>query len=126
VYTGTHDNNTVRGWFENETTPQDKQRLFLYLGSKVPAEQLHKALIRLAMMSVANTVIIPMQDILGLGEEARMNRPSTTMGNWGWRLLPNQLTSSHAEMLLELTYTYGRALGNTSTINQLYSITDCQ
>jgi len=116
AYTGTHDNNTVRGWFENETTPQDRQRLFCYLGHKVSGEQLPKELIRLAMMSVANTVIIPMQDILGLGEEARMNRPSTTQGNWGWRLLPDQLTSSHAEMFLELTYTYGRALGNTSTI----------
>lgn len=116
VYTGTHDNNTVRGWFENETTPQDRQRLFRYLGSKVSVGQLPKKLIRLAMMSVANTVIIPIQDFLGLGEEGRMNRPSTTKDNWEWRLLPDQLTSSHAEMLLELTYTYGRALGNTSTI----------
>ncbi len=121
VYTGTHDNNTVRGWFKNETTPQDRQRLFRYLGSKVPGKHLHKALIRLAMMSIANTVIIPMQDILGLGEEARMNRPSTTMGNWEWRLLPCQLSSSHAEMLLELTYTYRRAFENIQPINQFYS-----
>lgn len=121
VYTGTHDNNTVRGWFKNETTPQDRQRLFRYLGSKVSVGQLPKKLIRLAMMSIANTVIIPMQDILGLGEEARMNRPSTTIGNWEWRLLPDQLTSSHAEMLLELTYTYGRAFENIQPINQFYS-----
>jgi 4-alpha-glucanotransferase len=113
VYTGTHDNNTVKGWFENETTPQDRQRLFRYLGSKVSVGQLPKKLIRLAMMSVANTVIIPMQDIIGLGEEARMNRPSITQGNWEWRLLPDHLTSSHAEMLLELTYTYGRSSENT-------------
>jgi 4-alpha-glucanotransferase len=115
VYTGTHDNNTVKGWFENETSPQDRQRLFRYLGHKISGEQLPKELIRLAMMSVANTVIIPMQDILGLGEEARMNRPSTTQGNWAWRLLPDQLTSSCTEMLLELTYTYGRASENTSS-----------
>ena len=109
VYTGTHDNNTVNGWFENETTPQDRQRLFKYLGKEVPLEQFPKELIRLAMMSVANTVIIPMQDILGLGEEARMNRPSIAQRNWQWRLLPNHLTSSHVEMLLEFTYIYGRA-----------------
>jgi 4-alpha-glucanotransferase len=114
VYTGTHDNNTVKGWFENETTPQDRQRLFRYLGSKVSVGQLPKKLIRLAMMSVANTVIIPMQDILCLGEEARMNRPSITQGNWEWRLLPDQLISPHAEMLLELTYTYGRVSENIS------------
>jgi len=53
VYTGTHDNNTVRGWFEGEATPEDKRRLFRYIGRQVPAEEIHWALIRLAMMSVA-------------------------------------------------------------------------
>ena len=62
------------------------------------------------MMSIAKTVIIPMQDILGLGEDARMNRPSTARGNWEWRLLPDQITPVHQEMLLELTSIYGRAL----------------
>ncbi len=108
VYTGTHDNNTVRGWFENETTVQDKKRIFQYLGKEMSSEQVPIELIRLAMMSVANTVITPVQDLLGLGEEARMNRPSTPSGNWEWRLLPDQLTLSHAEMLLEMTKTYGR------------------
>jgi 4-alpha-glucanotransferase len=110
AYTGTHDNNTVKGWFENETTPQDKKRIFRYLGKEVLTKQLPSELIRLAMMSVANTVIIPIQDILGLGEEARMNRPSTLSGNWEWRLLPDELVSSHADMLLELTTTYGRCI----------------
>lgn len=110
VYTGTHDNNTVRGWFENETTSQEKKRIFRYLGREVSSEQLPIELIRLAMMSVANTVIIPVQDVLGLGEEARMNRPSTLSGNWEWRLLPGQLTSSDAELLLDLTETYGRSM----------------
>ena len=112
VYTGTHDNNTTRGWFENETTPQEKKRIFRYLGKEVSSEQLPVELIRLGMMSVANTVMIPAQDVLGLGEEARMNRPSTLSRNWEWRLLPDQLTSSYAEMLLELTETYGRASGD--------------
>jgi 4-alpha-glucanotransferase len=108
VYTGTHDNNTTRGWFENETGPEEKKRIFRYLGKEATAEHLPVELIRLAMMSVANTVITPLQDVLGLGEEARINRPSTPSGNWEWRLLPGQLNSSHAEMLLELTETYGR------------------
>lgn len=112
AYTGTHDNNTVRGWFENETTPQDRKRIFRYVGREVSPEQLPIALIRLAMMSVANTVIIPAQDVLGLGEEARMNRPATLSGNWEWRLLPDQLTLSHAEILLELTETYARSNKN--------------
>ncbi len=115
VYTGTHDNNTARGWFENETTLQDKKRIFRYLGRKVSSEQLPAELIRLAMMSVAHTVMIPLQDVLGLGEEARMNRPAIPSGNWEWRLLPDQLTSLHAEMLLELTETYGRSKGKSDS-----------
>jgi 4-alpha-glucanotransferase len=109
LYTGTHDNNTVRGWFEREATPEIKERLFGYLGREVPADDIHWELIRLAMMSVANMVIVPMQDILGLGEEARMNRPATSEGNWQWQLLPDQLTPSVAERLLQMTERYGRA-----------------
>jgi 4-alpha-glucanotransferase len=92
VYTGTHDNNTIRGWFENEATPEDRNRLFRYFGREIRPEECHRELHRLAMMSVANTVIIPVQDLLGLGEEAKMNRPSVAQGNWEWRLLPDQLT----------------------------------
>ena len=110
AYTGTHDNNTMRGWFENEAGPEDKQRLFRYIGKHVSSNELPIELIRLLMMSIANTVIIPVQDLLSLGEEARMNRPSTAKGNWEWRLLPDQLTPSCKEMLLELTSIYRRAL----------------
>ena len=109
VYTGTHDNNTVRGWFEGEASSEDKQRLFRYLGREVPVEEIHWALIRLAMMSVARSVILPMQDVLGLGGEARMNRPSIAHGNWEWRLLPGQLTDSVSERLLDVTKTFGRS-----------------
>jgi 4-alpha-glucanotransferase len=108
VYTGTHDNNTVCGWFEREASPDDKRRLFRYLGREVSVEEVPWALIRLAMMSVANMVIVPMQDILALGEEARMNRPSVPHGNWEWRLLPEQITPSISQRLLEMTETYGR------------------
>ncbi|MFB0521492.1 MAG: 4-alpha-glucanotransferase, partial [Desulfatiglandales bacterium] len=109
LYTGTHDNNTVKGWFEGEATAEIKERLFHYLGREVPVTKIHRELIRLAMMSVANTVVIPMQDALGLGEEARMNRPATSEGNWEWRLLEDQVTPSLAEELLQMTEIYGRA-----------------
>jgi 4-alpha-glucanotransferase len=62
------------------------------------------------MGSIANTVIIPMQDVLGLGEEARMNTPSVSRGNWAWRLAPNMSLTIPSERLLELTEIYGRAL----------------
>jgi 4-alpha-glucanotransferase len=109
LYTGTHDNNTIRGWFEIEATPEVKNKLFRYLGRKVSVQNVHWELIRLAMMSVANMVIFPMQDILGLGEEARMNYPSTAQGNWEWQLLSDQLTPSLAQKLREMTEMYGRA-----------------
>ena len=108
VYTGTHDNNTARGWFEKEAKPEEKRRLALYLGREITEEEIHWELVRLAMMSVANTAIIPMQDILGLGGQSRMNRPAKKDGNWKWRLLPAQLTPSLAEKLLEMTEIYGR------------------
>ena len=109
VYTGTHDNNTVRGWFEKEATAEDKERLFRYLGSKVSSRNVHWEFVRLAMMSIANMAIFPLQDILGLGEEARMNRPAIKEGNWKWRLSPAQLTLSLARRLLKMTEIYGRA-----------------
>jgi 4-alpha-glucanotransferase len=109
VYTGTHDNNTAKGWFEKEATQEDKERLYLYLGREITGEEVPWELSRLAMMSVADTVILPMQDILGLGEEARMNRPATGKGNWQWRLLPEHLTPSVAGRLRKATEIYGRA-----------------
>jgi 4-alpha-glucanotransferase len=109
VYTGTHDNNTVRGWLKREAKGEDKRKVFRYLGRKVSEQEIHWEFIRLSMMSVANMAIIPMQDVLGLGEEARMNRPATSKGNWQWRLLPMQLTSILTNKLSEITEIYGRA-----------------
>src|SRR6185436_6773885 len=91
VYAGTHDNNTIRGWYENEASAEDKLRLEEYLGRKVVLETLHWDLMRVAMASVGDFVILSMQDVLGLGEEARMNFPQKTTGNWMWRLMPDQL-----------------------------------
>lgn len=109
VYTGTHDNNTIRGWFRTEASPEDRERLFKYVGREVSEEDVNWEMIRLAMGSVANTVILPMQDILGLGEESKMNLPATADGNWQWRLDPKLITPLVSEKLRGVTEAYGRA-----------------
>jgi 4-alpha-glucanotransferase len=111
VYTGTHDNNTARAWFEKEVDQAARARLSRYLGKEVHAGNVHWELIRLALMSVADTAILPMQDLLGLGEWARMNRPAQENGNWQWRLMAEQVTPSLTKELLELTEIYGRSNG---------------
>jgi 4-alpha-glucanotransferase len=103
VYTGTHDNNTTKGWFLNELNGTDKKRLFEYLGYEVSEDEINWALIYLAFNSPANTALIPAQDILGLGEEGRMNLPSKTHDNWQWRLGSEQLTTAIANRLREAT-----------------------
>jgi 4-alpha-glucanotransferase len=108
VYTGTHDNNTVRGWFEHEASLKEKQMLSAYVGKRMKARDVHEAFLNMAMGSVANTAIIPMQDILGLSGKARMNRPATIRGNWQWRLIRGQLTGSIATKLGAMTMRYGR------------------
>jgi 4-alpha-glucanotransferase len=109
AYTGTHDNNTARGWFVGEAKPEERRRLLRYLGREVAPETVPAELVRLLMMSIADAVIVPMQDILGLGEEARMNRPAVPEENWEWRLLPEQLGPALAQSLAAMTETYGRA-----------------
>jgi 4-alpha-glucanotransferase len=109
VYTGTHDNNTVKGWFENEAVPEEKKRLFAYLGRQVTPPEVSWELIRLGAESDAEAFVVPLQDVLGLGKEARMNRPGTKSGNWRWRFLPGQLTSALAEKLACLTDAADRA-----------------
>ncbi len=108
AYTGTHDNNTTQGWWRSEASPESRKRFIRYIGKEVERGNINWEFIRLAMMSPANTCIIPMQDILGLGEEAKMNRPAKTEGNWLWRLKPDQLTPFVVEKLREITDTYGR------------------
>ncbi len=109
VYTGTHDNNTAKGWFEEEATPEEKNRLSEYIGKEINSNNINMELIRLAMMSISYNAIIPMQDILGLGKEARMNLPSKANNNWRWRLTKNQLQDSAIkEKLTRLAKLYGR------------------
>jgi 4-alpha-glucanotransferase len=108
VYTGTHDNNTVRGWYEDEITQKEKEHLLRYLGRDVSSGDIPWEMMRLAMMTVADTAVIPMQDILGLGSEARMNRPSKPNGNWEWRLRAGAFTPQLAARLKDITEIYGR------------------
>lgn len=108
VYTSTHDSNTIKGFFGKEANHEAKRQFFGYLGRRVPTSQVHWELIRLAMGSVAKLLIIPMQDVLGLGEQARMNRPGTVKGNWSWQLGPNEKMAAIARELAKLTRVFGR------------------
>jgi 4-alpha-glucanotransferase len=117
AYTGTHDNETIAGWFarlerDAKRSPKDSPRrrelekVKRYVCADGP---INWSMIRTVMMSAADTVIIPVQDVLGLRDEARMNVPGTVDGNWRWRLRPGQLTDAHAKKLAELADVYDRA-----------------
>jgi 4-alpha-glucanotransferase len=108
AYTGTHDNNTVKGWFEHEATEEEKRRVFKYLDRAFQVDEINWEFIKLLMGSQANIVIIPIQDMMGLGVEARMNAPSTVQGNWRFRFVRDQFSDSIKERLLEITEKYGR------------------
>jgi 4-alpha-glucanotransferase len=106
VYTGTHDNNTTKGWYrENES---NRKNLEKYLNKKISEKDAHIELAKLAFASVANIAILPLQDVIALNETARMNMPSTPSGNWKWRLLPGQVNEKTQHLLLHLTETYYR------------------
>ncbi len=106
VYTGTHDNDTTMGWY-GSLNRQDKAFAKRYLNIKAKKE-IYWEFIRAALSSVADTAIIPVQDYLGLGSEARVNMPSTLGNNWKWRLRDGQLNDSLAERIREMTKLYGR------------------
>lgn len=86
IYTGTHDNNTVLGWWDEEIGNTEKNRVREYLSKDINRDNINWELIEAAIKSKADTIIIPVQDMLGLGSSARMNTPSTTEGNWAWKL----------------------------------------
>jgi 4-alpha-glucanotransferase len=109
LYTGTHDNAPVRGWYEQESTEPDRERVKQYLGPRVDARELAEKLVLLAMISGADTAIFPVQDILCLGMEARMNTPGSEKGNWRWRLADGTLTCEVADRLRTLTTVCNRA-----------------
>ncbi len=108
VYTGTHDCNTVKGWFAEEAAPEDRRRLYKYLGKRVTPATVAGAMVQLALATVADTAIIALQDLLNLGSEGRMNRPGTARGNWLWRCPPEGITPGMTRRLAELTALFGR------------------
>ena len=116
VYTGTHDNDTVVGWLaghervsgehEQRSMRAERERALAYAGSD--GREAHWDLIRLALMSTADTAIFPLQDLLGQGTEARMNVPGTASGNWEYRVLPNEIDLAVADRMGSLCETYER------------------
>jgi 4-alpha-glucanotransferase len=105
VYTGTHDNDTTRGWFET-LNPKIQKKMYNYLG--LNGVDPVKDLIRTALMSVSVFAIVPMQDLLGLTTDARMNRPGVAMGNWSWRYRKEQIKEGIEQQYSKLLKLYGR------------------
>lgn len=105
VYTGTHDNQTTIGWFQG-LDQRTRRQVQTYLGRD--GSDIAWDFIRTALASVADLAVLSLQDIMRLGDEARMNTPGRPMGNWGWRYLPHQLNPGVAAGLGELTMAYGR------------------
>ena len=109
VYTGTHDCNTVKGWFENDMSSHQKSNLFEYLGKRVSAEEISGELIKQALGSPACISILPMQDVLGLDESARFNFPGTKEFNWQWRMPASCMTPELSDQLAFLIDEFGRS-----------------
>lgn len=105
AYSGTHDNNTTIGWFKS-LDAEPRAQVLRYTGTD--GSQIHWDMIRLLMMSVAGMTVATMQDLMGLGEEARMNMPGRANGNWGWRFTPEMLTDAIKKQLKDMTVAYGR------------------
>lgn len=117
VYTGTHDSDTVVGWFNSKAgvgstrdmaqINKEREYCLKYLNSD--GQEIHWDFIRVALSSVAEVAIVPLQDLLGLDSSARMNLPASEQGNWGWRFKPEALTLALSEKLRKMTEIYGRS-----------------
>ena len=116
AYTGTHDNDTTAGWWQGQGVGDstrsladvERERAFTKAYLNTDGREIQWAFIRTVMASVADTVIIPLQDVLGLGNEARMNLPGSTKGNWHWRCRPHAITQEMRDRLKQLTVMYDR------------------
>ncbi|HSF24689.1 MAG TPA: 4-alpha-glucanotransferase, partial [Blastocatellia bacterium] len=122
VYTGTHDSDTVVGWFNSkagvgstrDTAQIDKEREYCLKYLNSDGHEIHWDFIRAALASVADVAIVPLQDLLGLNSSARMNLPASEQGNWGWRFKTGALTPSLSQRLRETTGLYGRTRASAS------------
>ena len=108
VYTGTHDNNTTRGWFEEDIDEATKARIGSYLGAKVNGKSISQHLIRVALGSVAKIAIIPVQDLLNKPASDRMNTPASVNGNWTWKLRKKDFYQLMEKDIWELLQIYNR------------------
>ncbi|SDE96119.1 4-alpha-glucanotransferase/malto-oligosyltrehalose synthase,TIGR02401 [Mucilaginibacter pineti] len=108
TYTGTHDNNTSRGWYKEDLTATERALLAAYLRTAVNERNVDKLMMELCYASVSAIAIMPLQDVLGLSADARMNIPSSKHGNWLWRLLPGQLKPQVSTMLRRMVKLYNR------------------
>lgn len=114
AYTGTHDNNTTRGWWKHDLTSTEARGYARsYLNLDDTTAPIHEQCLRYLMASVADRVVTPLQDVIGLGSDARMNTPGEVDDNWRWRFTPDQLTDDAEDMLSTLTRVYGRAEEHT-------------
>jgi 4-alpha-glucanotransferase len=105
IYTGTHDNDTTMGWYESREE-EELQNFHAYLGPT--NEQINWALIRMAYRAVSDLAVVPLQDVLGLGTEARMNTPGKFGDNWTWRFRRGAISKADRELLAKMALTYGR------------------
>jgi 4-alpha-glucanotransferase len=103
AYSGTHDNNTIQGWYHHEAKPHERANVPRVLQTKFTIQNLHWTMIEVLMRSKAETVVIPMADFLGLGEAGRMNTPATKVNNWQWRLKANALTPRLSQKIARIT-----------------------
>jgi 4-alpha-glucanotransferase len=109
AYTGTHDNNTSRGWLGALDDKSIKQQIADYAGVLPKRKNVHELMTRLVWASAAQIAIVPMQDLLGLDESARMNKPSVAQGNWTWRLKELPDKEKWVKALRRVLWTFGRA-----------------
>lgn len=109
AYPGTHDNNTALGWYRLDCDEATRQRLHEFAGRQLSENEVPPYLCRLALSSVAETAILPVQDLLGIDELGRMNTPASGENNWSWRLLPGQLTREARRRLRQWTELYNRS-----------------
>ncbi|GEP90307.1 4-alpha-glucanotransferase [Chitinophaga terrae (ex Kim and Jung 2007)] len=108
AYTGTHDNNTTKGWWKEEAGMNAKQNLRQYAGVKPVGKKVHLLLGKMLYASVADNVIMPMQDVLGLGSASRMNTPAGAGQHWSWRMLPGAFDKKRMKRLKKWTLLYNR------------------
>ena len=107
AYSGTHDNNTLRGWWADDASADERQQAATYLDVQRDDALIDRSL-RMLLASPADRVVTPLQDVMGLGSEARMNTPGQTQDNWAWRYTPDQLRTAHLDRLRTLTHAFGR------------------